>query len=161
MDEQIKQKKPDRRQLHKDWRTIGGKRHYFKSLWEANYAHYLQWLKEKGDIVDWDYEPETFWFEKRNKKGDVVMAIRRGTNNYKPDFRVKHKKLVWLIPGGPKSDKEYVEIKGYVTKKDLVKMDRMKRYHPDILIRMVGAEWFKKNNTLFKNIVPGWEMHIK
>ena len=46
------------------WREIAGRRIYFRSRWEANYARYLQWLKDRGEIVDWEYEPETFWFEK-------------------------------------------------------------------------------------------------
>ena len=37
------------------WREIGDKRCYFKSAWEANYARYLQWLKENGRIIDWEY----------------------------------------------------------------------------------------------------------
>lgn len=51
------------------WREVGGKRCYFRSKWEANYARYLQWMKDQGKIAEWEHEPETFWFE----------AIKRGT----------------------------------------------------------------------------------
>ncbi len=99
-------KSPDPRQRHKGWREIGGKRHYFKSLWEANYARFLQWLKEQGKIENWQYEPDTFWFDK----------IKRGVNNYTPDFKITHLKPVKYIDGRS-SQFEYVEVKGYMDSK--------------------------------------------
>ena len=45
------------------WREIGGIKKYYRSRWEANYARYLEWLKQRGEISDWKHEPETFWFE--------------------------------------------------------------------------------------------------
>jgi hypothetical protein len=149
-------KTPDRRQKHKGWRELGGKRCYFKSLWEANYAMYLQWLKDREDIVDWDYEPETFWFEKKNKKGEVTGGIKRGTNNYKPDFRVTHKKEV-KYPDGRKSAIEFIEVKGFMDKQSATKLNRMRIYHPAILLRLVDKAWFSSNNKVFRNIIPGWE----
>ena len=62
------------------WREIGGKRKYFRSKWESNYARYLQFLKEHKQIEDWHHECETFWFE----------GIKRGVCSYLPDFKVIH-----------------------------------------------------------------------
>lgn len=56
------------------WVTIGEHRHYFRSKWEVNYALYLEWLKTKKQIAEWEYEPQTFWFEK----------IKRGTRPTPP-----------------------------------------------------------------------------
>ena len=58
-----------------EWREIDGRRIFFRSRWEYRYALYLQLLKSRGEIKDWQHEPKTFWFE----------GIKRGTNNYKPD----------------------------------------------------------------------------
>lgn len=155
MSDQV-EKTPDPRQKNKGWREIGGKRNYFKSRWEANYAYYLQWLKDRGDILDWEYEPDTFWFEKKNKKGEVIGGIKRGTNNYKPDFKVTHKKEV-SYPDGRKSNIEYIEVKGYMDAQSATKLNRMRIYHKEILIRLVDSKWFSQNNKVFRNIIPGWE----
>jgi hypothetical protein len=120
----------------KAWLEIGGKKHYFRSLWEQNYARYLQFLKEQGHIMDWEYEPETFWFD----------GIRRGANNYKPDFRVTDK--TGAI--------EYREVKGYLDSESKTKLKRMKKYHPTVQLRLIDSVWFKKNSRNLAAIVPGW-----
>lgn len=140
------EKKPDRRQLTKGYRTIGGKKYYFKSRWEANYARYLQWLKQRGEIQDWFYEPETFWF----------LKIKRGTNNYTPDFKVLHKKTI-KYPDGRKSEIEFVEVKGFMDKKSATKIKRMGIYHKHILLRVVSKQWFLENNSKLKLLIPDWE----
>src|SRR5690606_40367206 len=64
------------------WIVIGEDRPIFvRSRWEANLVCYFQWLKETGVIKNWFYESETFWFD----------GVRRGTNNYKPDFKIIEK----------------------------------------------------------------------
>src|SRR5215471_1288173 len=97
----IYQKTPEYRQLLSDrfsklvrdqrlyTRGWGGRRkdlddRYFRSSWEANYARYLNFLKSRGEIHDWQYESNTFWFHK----------IKRGTRSYTPDFKV------WQTPEG-------------------------------------------------------------
>ena len=64
--------------VYKGWLTIGGKKYFYKSKQEANYALFLQFLKDKGDIKDWEYEPDTFYFD----------GIKRGVTNYTPDFKI-------------------------------------------------------------------------
>lgn len=109
------------------WVQIGDKKIFARSKWEFYYACYLQFLKDSNLIEDWKHEPTTFWFD----------GIKRGTNNYKPDFLVIHldKKL----------KDEYIEVKGYVTDKDKTKWKRMKKYYPKIQLRVIGQDWFKDN----------------
>jgi hypothetical protein len=115
--------------------TIGGKRYYFKSKWERNYARYLQWKKEQGDITDWTYETKTFWFE----------GIKRGTTSYKPDF------VVTTLSGI-----EYHEVKGYMDAKSKTKLKRMAKYFPSERVVLIQKDWFKLNFK-FKLVIKDWE----
>ena len=124
------------RVVWKGWLEIDGKRMYLKSNWERRYCLYLSFMKKHGHIVDYDYEPETFWFK----------GIKRGCVSYKPDFRV-------LFPSG---NVEYMEVKGYESSKDRTKYKRMAKYHPDVKLRVIGKEWFKENGSKLKNIISGW-----
>ena len=110
--------------IYQGWATIGGKRHYFRSTWEIYYAVFLQELKDQKKIIDWFYEPDTFWFDK----------IKRGTRSYLPDFKVIHLS----------KEIEYVEVKGYMDKKSATKIKRMRIYHPEIKLRVVTKAWFDK-----------------
>ena len=62
------------------WSDVGGKCYYWRAGFEKEWAQYLEFLKEIGEIEDWEYEPETFWFE----------GVKRGTNNYRPDFKITY-----------------------------------------------------------------------
>ena len=116
-----------------DWAEIGGKRNFYRSRWEYRYALYLQLLKEQKHILEWEHEPTTFYFD----------GIKRGTNNYRPDFMVTF----------PSGKQEYFEVKGYETPKDRTKYKRMKKYHPEVVLNVVGAEWFRKNSHVLKKIL--------
>ena len=122
---------------HAGWRTIGGQRHYFRSRWEANYAHTLQLYLEKGEIKQWEYEPETFWFE----------GIKRGVCSYKPDFRVTENN----------GEQIYHEVKGWMDKQSFTKLKRMKLYHPAIKIRVIDGKWFAANASKLRWIIKDWE----
>jgi len=124
------------RSVWKGWLEIDGKKMYLKSLWERRYCLYLSLLKKQGYIKDYWYEADTFWFE----------GIKRGTNSYCIDFKVEF----------PSGTVEYFEVKGYETAKDRTKYKRMKKYHPDIVLRVIGAEWFRKNSPALKKILKGW-----
>lgn len=119
------------------WREIGGRRIYARSRWEANYARYLQWLKDRGEIKEWEHEPETFWFEK----------IRRGCRSYLPDFRVTMMD----------DSIEYHETKGWMDARSVTKIKRMAKYHPKVVLVIRGAEWFKCNRRKLSGIIPEWE----
>lgn len=123
-------------------RCAGGKRpdlgeNYFRSSWEANYARYLNWRKGRGEIFDWAYEADTFWFHK----------ILRGTRSYKPDFKV------WDREG---AEPHYVEVKGWMDQKSKTKLARMAKYYPDIRVELFGAKDYRGLKNLAP-VIPGWE----
>jgi len=109
------------------WKTIGEKRIYFRSNWEVAYAKYLQFLKEKKLILEWEHEPETFWFEN----------IKRGVRSYLPDFKVTQ----------CDGSYHYVEVKGYMDAKSKTKIKRFKKYYPKEHLVVIEALWFKEMKT--------------
>ena len=119
------------------WREIGGKRKFFRSKWEANYAHYLQWLKEKGQIAEWEHEPTTFWFE----------GVKRGTVSYLPDFRV-------VETDGRES---YHEVKGWMDDRSKTKIKRMAKYHPNVKLIVIDSKAYESIKRTASSLVPGWE----
>ena len=119
------------------WRKIGDKKKYYRSKWEANYARYLEYLKQEKYIKDWEHEPKTFWF----------LAIKRGVRSYLPDFKV------WKIDG-----KHYwVEVKGYMDAKSKTKIKRFQKYYPKEELQVKDSNWFKYNASKVKLICPDWE----
>ena len=123
------------------WREIGGKRKYFRSRWEANYARYLEWLKSRGLIADWEHEPETFWFEK----------IKRGVRSYLPDFCVTE------IDG----KQTYYEVKGWLDARSKTALDRMGRYHPTVRLVVVFEKQYKQVAAIASHLIPDWEFSEK
>lgn len=119
-----------------DWAEIGGKRNFYRSRWEYRYALYLEFMKKHKHIIDWEHEPKTFYFE----------GIKRGTTNYKPDFRV-------VFPSG---NHEWVEVKGYMDSKSVTKIKRMAKYFPEEKLRVIGKEWFKANSPILKKVIANW-----
>ena len=88
-------------------------------------------------IKDWAHEPTTFWFE----------GIKRGVVSYKPDFLVIHNN----------GAEEYVEVKGFMDAKSKTKINRMRIYHPQVKLRVIGADWFKQNNKALKVLIRDWD----
>lgn len=119
------------------WRTIGGKRAYFRSKQEANYARWLEFQKQRGIIEDWEHEPKTFWFE----------GIKRGINNYKPDFKVTF----------PDGRHEWHEVKGWMDSKSKTKIKRFGKYFPEETLRVYGVQWYRAAAKKLSKIVKGWE----
>lgn len=115
---------------------LGGR--HFRSSWEANYARYLCWLQVQGEITKWEFEPDTFWFD----------AIKRGVRSYLPDFKV------WPKDGG---EPYYVEIKGYMDAKSRTKLKRMKKYHPNVTVKLVDAKLYKILDSRMRSVILGWE----
>jgi predicted nuclease of restriction endonuclease-like RecB superfamily len=112
------------------WFDFDGKRYYLKSKWELKYALYLEYLKKNNLIKDWEYEPDTFWFDK----------IKRGVRSYTPDFKVFKSDAI-----------EYIEVKGYWDAKSLTKIKRMGIYHPEIKMNKVDKDFFSIANVKYKN----------
>lgn len=124
-------------------RSKGGRRPdlgetYFRSSWEANYARYLNLLIKLGAIIGWEYEPVTFWFD----------GVKRGTNSYRPDFRIQHKN---------DPHPEYIEIKGWVTPKDRTKWRRMRKYHPGVKLTVVAEKEYRALQRKWASAISEWE----
>lgn len=120
------------------WREIGGYRKYYRSRWEANYARYLEHLRAKEEVASWAHEPKTFWFE----------GIKRGVNNYLPDFQV-------VYPG--ERGEEYHEVKGWMDAKSATKIKRMARYHPTVNLVIVDRKIYNGLEREFGKIIADWE----
>jgi hypothetical protein len=115
------------------WAKIGDKEPiYFRSSWEYYYGIFLEKLYQENKIVSWKHEPKAFWFE----------GIKRGIRSYLPDFCVTH------LNG----TEEWCEVKGYFDRKSQTKMKRMAKYYPQVNIRLVDSEWFKKNLKAIKSL---------
>ena len=125
----------------KDRQSKSGKREdlgnrYFRSSWEANYARYLNWLIEKGEIRSWEYESETFEF-----------PVKRGNTRYLPDFKVTNNN----------NSVEYHEVKGYMTNDSRVKLNRMAKYYPDVKLILIDAPIYEDLSRQLKHLIPNWE----
>lgn len=130
-------RRQDFSRIHAGWRVIGGQRGYYRSRWEANYARYLEFLRRAGVILSWRHEPKTFWFEK----------IRRGVRSYLPDFEV----------GYPDGRTVYHEVKGYFDAKSKTKLKRMRKYHPDVEVRVIAAREYRDIRRRIAPMLKGWE----
>lgn len=124
--------------------VFGDRAVFVRSRWEANICAYYEFLKAHGKIHDWEYEPETFWFE----------GIKRGTNNYKPDFKITEMRTDQFILDETDTF-HWVEVKGYWEQKDTVKQNRMAKYHPNV--KMVYILEKQYNDIAFdSHLYPGW-----
>lgn len=110
---------------------------YVRSAWEANYCRYLNWLVEQGAIREWEYEPDTFYFD----------AIKRGTRSYTPDFKVTTND----------GTIEYHEVKGWMDAKSKTKLKRMKKYHPNVKIVLVDKDVYYAIQRDVNAFIPSWE----
>lgn len=90
---------------------------YFRSKWEANYALYLDWLIKQKQILNWEYEADTFFFEK----------IKLGTRSYRPDFKIFNND----------GSIEYHEVKGYFDSKSKTKIKRMAKYFTKVKLIVI------------------------
>jgi hypothetical protein len=110
---------------------------FFRSRWEANYARILNWKVAQRQIATWEYEADTFWFEK----------IRRGVRSYTPDFKIT----------GLNGSIWYEEIKGWMDAKSKTKLKRMKKYHPKTSVLVIGQKEYKLLEKQFAGMLPHWE----
>jgi hypothetical protein len=107
-----------------------GKPITFRSTWEINYAFYLEWLKQQGEIKNWEYEPRPRYYFYA-KDGHPLG------NGYLPDFKVTRNDDTFYL----------VEIKGY--RQGTLKLRRMEKHYPDIKIELVDQ---KEYNALKKKL---------
>ena len=118
-------------------RTIGGKEIYFRSRWEYNYALYLEYIKTKGLIKEWEYESTRFVFEK----------IKRGTTSYLPDFTVTRND----------NTQYYIEIKGWMYASGATKLKRMAKYYPDVELFLIDKDKYKIFQQKWQHKLNDWE----
>ncbi len=128
---------------NKNKRTAIGKRNsldglFVRSSWEANFALYLRWMKQNGQIRDWKYEPDTFEF----------LPIKRGTRFYTPDFRVIENDNSVI----------YYEIKGYFDQKSRTRMRRMSKYYPKITVVVIDHDAYYALAKQMSHLLPDWEI---
>ncbi len=121
-------------------RGAGGTREdlgiYVRSMWEANYARYLNWLIEQGEIQGWEYEPDTF----------VFHGVTRGAITYMPDFKVTERD----------GSVVYHEVKGWMDGPSKTKLKRMAKYYPDVKVIVIGEAEYKAVSK-WKGLIPNWE----
>lgn len=121
----------------KDGRRADLNDQYFRSAWEANIARYLNYLMAQGEIFRWEYEADTFWFEK----------IKRGVRSYKPDFKI------WDTAT---SDPYYWEVKGYDHPRGVTARKRMAKYYPNVKVILVDESAYRAI-AKWKGLIPEWE----
>ena len=89
---------------------------YFRSKMEANYARFLEYMRDKGKIKKWEYESKEFEFKK----------IKRGNRYYKPDFKVTD----------INDEYNWAELKGYFRLSDKTKLRRFKKFYPEEFLNL-------------------------
>lgn len=111
--------------------------HFFRSSWEANYCRILCLLKKQGEILFWEYEPQTF----------VFPGITHGAVSYLPDFRITY------------SDNriEFHEVKGWMTKASKTKIKRMAKFYPEVVLKIIDTKLYHDLEKEFGVIIPTWE----
>ena len=119
------------------YRYIGGKVIYARSLWEANYARYLEWQKSLGHIKGWEHEPKRFPFE----------AIKRGTTSYLPDFKVTRHD----------GSHGWIEVKGKMDAKSATQIKRFRKYYPEESLSVVCKVIYKDIEKSCAPHIPDWE----
>ena len=110
---------------------------FVRSRWEANYARYLNWLKARGDIASWEYEPQTFRFD----------GVTRGPYTYLPDFKVVELsgKVV------------FHEVKGWMDPASRNRLKRFAKFYPDVLLIVVDKKAYRQIESKLSTIIPHWE----
>jgi hypothetical protein len=109
--------------VKRGWYDINGKRMFFRSKWEVNYALYLDFLVKQKQIREWLYEKDVFIFDK----------IKFGTRSFRPDFKIINND----------SSVEYHEIKGWMDRRSETKLKRMRKYYPKIKVVLVDQVYYK------------------
>lgn len=116
------------------WCEVGGKRFYARSSWEINHANWLESLKKNKSIIDWEHEPETFWF----------TGIKRGAMSYLPDFKITLND----------NSVEFHEIKGWMDSRSRTKIKRFRKQFKDHTLKIFG----KSKDELIQFKIPGCYM---
>jgi hypothetical protein len=110
---------------------------FVRSRWEANYARYLKWLEQRGDIAAWEYEPITFRFD----------GVGRGPYTYKPDFKVVE------IDGTV----AFHEVKGWMDSASKGKLKRFAKFYPQHKLIVIEQKAYRSIEKTLSSVIQGWE----
>ena len=124
--------------IKQGWYEVGGKTIFCRSRYEMLFACWCEHSKSERNILDWEHEPKTFWFE----------GIKRGCVSYKPDFKIFMSPAFKSTMGGH----YWVELKGYMDSKSATKIKRFKKYFPEESLVVLGDRWIKEHMSDLKNI---------
>jgi len=106
---------------------------HVRSKREANFARYLNRLKEHGAIADWWYEKDAFRF-----------PVKRRTRFYTPDFKVSNTDQTI----------EYYEVKDYLDQKSRTRSKRMAIYHSSAKVTVVDVAFPHELLTQWRHGLP-------
>lgn len=95
----------------------------FRSSWEVKVADQLENQLVRLQITNWEYEPQTFYFEN----------IKRGTRSYTPDFKVTRLNGTHY----------WIEVKGYMDQKSKTKIKRFLKYYPEEQLMIYDKTYFR------------------
>lgn len=111
---------------------------YFRSMWEANYARYLNIINEFGYIKSWSYENKIF-----------PLYADHMPRTYCPDFEVVL------------SDNsiEFHEVKGFMDERSLIKLTAMEALHPEVCVRVIGKTEYLEVQKEWSAMIPEWETY--
>lgn len=115
-------KNPRKATWKSGWVIVGDQKFFARSSWEVGYARFLEWKKGRGEIIEWQHEPKTFWFD----------GVKRGCVSYKPDFEVR-------MPEGL----EYHEVKGWMDTRSRTTLQRMEIYYPEVNVVLIDAKRYR------------------
>lgn len=116
--------------------TVGEHTCFFRSLWEHNYACFLEWELQRGAIDSWEHEPHRFCFKHEYK---------RGPYSYLPDYKVTTDGIV-----------RWHEVKGWMNSKSKSKIKRFEKCFPKAgKVIVIDKTWFTSMSRSGV-IIPGW-----
>lgn len=125
-------------------REIGGKSISFDSSYEANFARFLQHLKEKKEILAFVKNTTKFPF---SETVDLSKVCKTGTiqRSYTPDFLVFYPDWTYTV----------FEIKGWMNKRDDLKKAQFEKDYSGLKLEYVR----KKDLLQIQNslTLPWWE----
>lgn len=99
--------------------TVGGKKCYFRSGLEYQWALYLEFLKHAGEICDWQFEKKLFNFQ--------GFGYENGPFMYRPDFTIIDKQ----------GNVFYQECKGNHDGATNAKFQRVAKCYPGTVMELV------------------------
>lgn len=118
-------------------RKITDRKIFFRSRWEANYARYLEHLKQNKKIKEWKHENKIFWFK----------DFKDNCKAYLPDFEV-------FLNNGKT---EYHEVKGWYDKRSKTKIRKMRKEYPSVTLKLIREKQYKKIKEKYANKILDWE----